>query len=216
MDPRPANARKRIYLFSAALYLVLWLAELASKLLAVRLEYASDVVQSSLMAKIGEAVRLFGLDAALYVLTLVLIYLMFAGLNGHYAFLLAERLGRLRPGLGRNAPGLALLAVHGTFLVAVYMMNAALYPASDLAIGAGGGLESPGTAPVLKTAALILLGLFLLGFFILNARYARRAARTVSFVLWIGLLIAPLDPAYLAGRLWPRKAAARTPGRTSS
>jgi hypothetical protein len=53
MDPRPANARKRIYLFSVALYLVLWMAELASKLLAVRLEYASDVVQSSLMAKIA-------------------------------------------------------------------------------------------------------------------------------------------------------------------
>ena len=212
MDPRPANARKRIYLLSAALYLVLWLAELASKLFAIRLEYASDVVQSSLMAKIGEAVRLCGLDAALYVLTLVLIYLLFAGLNGHYAALLAERLVRLRPWLARYAPGLALLVVHGTFLVAVYMMNTALYPASDLAIGAGGGLESPGRGPVLKTAATILLGLFLLGFFILSARYARRGARTVSFVLWIGLLIAPLDPAYLVGRLWPRKAASANAG----
>jgi hypothetical protein len=206
MDPHPANARKRILRLSAALYLVLWLAEVASKIFAVRLEYASDVVQSSLMAKIGEAVRLFGFDAVLYILKLVLIYLLFAVLNGHYAFLVAERLGRLRPGLGRNATGLALLAVHGTFIVAVYMMNTARYPASDLSIG-GGGLDPPGSGPALKIAATILLGLFLLGFFILNARSARRGARTVSFILWTVLLIAPLDPAYLAGRIWPGRAA---------
>jgi arylsulfatase A-like enzyme len=163
------------------------------------------------MAKIGEAVRLFGFDAALYILTLVLIYLMFAGLNGHYASLVAERLSRLGPAWERHAPGLAILAVNGVFLIAVYGMNSSLYPASDLSI-MGGFQEYSRFGAFLKIASKALLGLFLLGFFILNLRCVRKGARAVSFALCFGLLIAPLDPAYLVGRLWPRRAASANAG----
>ena len=200
MDPRPATAKKRIYFFSISLYLVLWLAELLSKAIAIRREYASDVVQSSLTAKIGEALRLFGLDALVYVLTLVLIYVLFAVLNGHYAELVAERLRRLGPASGRHAPGLAFLAVNGVFLVAVYAVNSSLYPASDLSVMRG-FQEFSAFGAFLKIASKVLLGLFLLGYIILSARYARKAARALGLAVWAVLLIAPLDPGYAARRL---------------
>jgi arylsulfatase A-like enzyme len=211
MDPRPATAKKRVYFFSIALYLVLWLAELLSKAIAVHREYASDVVQSSLTAKIGEALRLFGLDALVYVLTLVLIYVLFAFLNGHYAELVAERLRRLGPALGRHAPGLAFLAVNGVFLVAVYAMNSSLYPASDLSVMRG-FQEFSAFGAFLKIASKVLLGLFLLGYVILSARYARKGARALGLAVWIVLLLAPLDPGYAARRLVRRRPAAANAG----
>jgi hypothetical protein len=207
----PEIPKKRIYFFSIALYLVLWLAELLSKALAVHREYASDVVQSSLTAKIGEALRLFGLDAFVYVLTLVLVYILFAFLNGHYAGLVAERLRRLRPALERHAPGLAFLAVNGVFLIAVYAANSSLYPASDLSVMRG-FQEFSAFGAFLKIASKVLLGLFLLGYIILSARYARKGARVLGLAVWIVLLLAPLDPGYAARRFVRRRPAAANAG----
>ena len=204
MGPQPSLPKRRIYLFSIGLYLLLWLAELLSKVIAVRREYTGDVVKSALIKKIGEALKLFGFDAFVYALTLVLIYALFALLNGHYAHLVAGRLRRRGPAWERNAPGLALLAVNGVFIFAVYALNSTLYPASGLAI-LGSVREHPGSDAFLKIAALVLLGLFLLGFVIVDLRYARKGAKVVTLGVWIILLLAPLDPGYLARRLFAGK-----------
>jgi len=207
-DPAPA---KRIFVWSVAFYLALWLAELLSKIIAIRREYTGDVVKSSLTAKIGEALKLFGFDAFLYALTLIGIYTLFAFLNGHYAVLVAGRLRRLGPAWARNASGLAFLAVNGVFIFSVYALNSTLYPASDLAV-LGGVRENPAAAAVLKIAAAVLLGFFLLGFAVLNLRYARKGARIASLGVWIILLLAPLDPGYLARRLFAAKPRASNAG----
>lgn len=208
MDARPALSRKRIYLSSVALYLFLWLGELASKALAVRREYAGgDVVQSSLTAKIEEALKLFGRDALVYVLTLVLVYVLFGLLNGHYAVLAAERLKRLRGVWGRHASGLAFLAVNAAFLVAVYAMNSSFYPASALSL-LGGFQEFSRTGAFLKVASKAVLALFLLGYFALSLRFARKGARVLGLAAWLVLLLAPLDPAYVIRGLVPRRPAA--------
>ncbi|HSA96284.1 MAG TPA: sulfatase-like hydrolase/transferase [Acidobacteriota bacterium] len=204
-------AAKRIYVWSVALYFGLWLAELLSKIIAVRREYTGDVVKSSLTAKIGEALKLFGFDALLYGLTLILIYVLFALLNGHYASLAAGRLRRLGPAWERNAPGLAFLAVNGVFLFAVYALNSTLYPASGLAI-LGGLRDDPGAAAILKIAAAVLLGLFLLIFVVLDIRWARKGAKVLSLAVWIVLLLASLDPGYLARRLLAAKPRAGNAG----
>jgi arylsulfatase A-like enzyme len=200
MGPRASPSEKRIYLPSIGLYLVLWLAELLSKIIAVRREYAGDVVKSSILTKAGEALKLVGFDVVLYALTLILIYVLFALLNGHYARLAAGRLRRLGPAWERNAPGLAFLAVNGVFLVSVYLLNSTLYPASGLAI-LGSLREHPGATAILKIVAAALLGLFLLVFVVLDLRYARKGVKVLTLGVWLILLLAPLDPGYLARRL---------------
>lgn len=200
MDTRAGRSQKRILLFSIGLYLVLWLAELLSKIIAVRREFAGDVVNSSILTQVGEALRLFGVDAFVYGLTLILIYVLFGLLNGHYAGLLAGRLRRLGPAWERHAPGLAFLTVNGVFILAVYALNSTLYPASGLAVLAG-LRESPAAAAALKIAGAALLGLFLLVFAVLNVLYARKAAMVLALAVCVVLLVAPLDPGYLARRL---------------
>ena len=211
VNSQPGPSKRRIYLLSSGFYLALWLAELAAKLLAVRQQYAGDVVQSSLTAKIGDALRLFGLDALRYVLTLVLIYTLFAWLNGHYAYLANQWLRHRHPGLGRNASGLAFLGVNGTFLIAIYSLNAAFYPASDLAI-LRGFVGSAANAAFLRTASMGLLGLFLLGFVLLNVRYSRKTISAATLVVWAIILLAYLDPAYLLHRAFSGQGVPRNKG----
>ncbi len=200
MGPRESVFKRHGYLLSIGFYLVLWLAELLSKVTAVRREFAVDAANSSILTQVGEALKLFGFDAFLYALALIAIYVLFALLNGHYARLAAGRLRRLGPAWERNASGLSFLAINGTFLVAVYLLNSTLYPDSGLGI-LGFLREHPGAMAILKIAAAVLLGFFLLVFAVLNVLYARKAARVLALAAWVVLLVAPLDPGYLVRRL---------------
>jgi len=197
---QPRFSPRKIYGLSIGLYLVLWLAESGAKFLAIRELYSADVVQSSLAAKIGQALRLFGGDAVRYLLTLLLIYALFGWLNGRYVALASEALIRRRPGLGRNGPALVFLAVHGTFLAIVYTVNAAFYPYSDLAI-LRGFLTGAASAAVVRAASITLLGLFLLGFVLLNLRVRRKTAPVVALAVWAVILLPGLDPVYHVRRL---------------
>ena len=207
---REVTDRKLLFL-SFVFYLVLWLAELAAKALAVFQQFSGGKVTSSLTGKLGEGARLLGFSVFVYVVTLLLIYGLFAFLNGHYAIWAARWLRERKPGQAKHAAGLAFLAVNGLFLLGVYGLNAALYPASDLAFGlqflvAGGG------AGIVKIVSALLLILYLSGFIVLNLRFARKLLKIAFLLLWAVLLIAPLDPAYQARRIFPAKARAANQG----
>ena len=202
---------RKLLVLSVVFYLLLGLVEFALKAVTVFRDFSGGDVTSPLTYKLAEGARLLRFDIVLYVLTLVLIHLLFALLNGHYVILAAVWLRRQRPWLAEHASGLAFLAVNGTFLTGVYALNAALYPASDLATVMS-SLRPAGNAGALRIAATTLLGLYLLGFVILNIRYARKAARIASFLAWAGLLAAPLDPAYLAHQAFSRKGEAKNNG----
>jgi len=211
MNPEPRFSPRKIYGFSIGLYLVLWLAESGAKFLAIRGLYSADVVQSSLAAKIGQALRLFGGDALRYVLTLLLIYALFGWLNGRYIVLASEALARRRPRLGSNGPALIFSAVHGAFLAIVYILNTAFYPYSDLAI-LRGFLTGTFSAAVMRAGSVILLGSFLLGFVLLNLRVRRKAAPVLVLAVWAAILLPGLDPAYHVRRLVAHGKAAANAG----
>ncbi len=134
MKTRREISNQKLLVLSVVFYLLLGLVEFALKAVTVLQEFSGGDVTSPLTHKLGEGVRLLRFDIVLYVLTLVLIHLLFALLNGHYVLLAAVWLRRQRPRLAEHASGLAFLAVNGAFLTGVYALNAALYPASDLAI----------------------------------------------------------------------------------
>jgi hypothetical protein len=211
MNSQTGLSDNKIRLLSVGFYLALWLAELTAKIVAVRLQFSGDVVQSSLTAKIGEALRLFGLDALRYGLTLILVYALFGWLNGHYAGLAAQWLRHRHPGLGRSTAGVAFFGVNGTFVIAVYALNAAFYPGSDLAIlRALAGSSTK--ALLLRLASGALLGLFLLGFVLLNMRYSRKGMKAAILVAWAVILLAPLDPGYLVHRTFSAHGGSRNKG----
>jgi len=204
MATRREISDRKLIVFTVFLYLLLWLAEFASKAFAVLAYYSEDQVNSSLVAKVEEGARLLGFDIFIYVVKLLLIYILFAILNGHCAALAAGWLKKRGPWAAKNATGLAFLAVNGTFLAGVYGLNAALYPASDLASGVRSVIAG-GADGILKISAVFLLGLYLLGFAFLNIKYARKSARIAFLFFWAALLLAPLDPVFLV-----RKALALT------
>ena len=210
MTAGPAGSARKVVLLSLLLYLGLLLAEAVAKALAIAGEYTPFFVTSSVGAKLVEGARMFADDAALYVLKLVLVYALFALLNARYALLLDRRLGRRRPTAGGRFPWPAFLAVNGSFLAAVYALNAALYPASALAL-ARGSLGLGDGAAALRTAAVVLLAVFLLGFLVLNLRSGRKPAAAASLAAWAVLLVAPLDPAFHLRRAF----ADRTPSANS-
>lgn len=207
---RPASGRK-IILLSIAFYLLVGLAETASKIITVLQEYSGTIVASSLNTKLGEAVRFLAPDIVVYVLTLAGVHILFAVLNGHTTLLAARWAASRWPKFaGRQAQALAFLAVNGVFMLGVYGLNGALYPASNQAFFRG--LLGPGvSAPVLKAVSLALLSVYLAGFVVLNVRYARKPVLAASLAVWGVLLAAPLDPAYLIRRaLSPGGKAANT------
>lgn len=194
------------------LYIALWIAEAVTKVLSVLLEYAGHDAKSPLKAQLAEGLRLLAPGMALYLLKLVAVYVLFGVLNGHYAALLADRIVRRWPASERSAPGVAFLAVNTVFLAGVYGLNAARYPASNLAFIKGSFLFG-GKAGTLEAAAMGLLAVYLLGFLILTFRHARKGAAAASLAVWTVLLIAPYDPAFLVRRALPKKEAAVVPGR---
>jgi len=196
-------SRRKLMALTIVLYVTVWLTEAASKVLAVLGEYTGDDLKSTLAMRLGEGLRVLAPGLLLYTLILVLLYVMFAALNGRYAALLGGWIGRRWPRSTRTAPAVAFLSVNGIFLIGVYAVNAALYPSSNLAyLNSFAGLI--GGAPALKLIGLGLLGLYLLGFVVLNLRYAKGPARIVPLLAWAILLIAPFDPAYLIRRALPR------------
>ncbi len=207
---REISDRKLLFL-SVAFYLVLWLAELASKALAVLEQFSGGKVTSSLTGKLGEGARLLGFSVFIYIVTLLLIYGLFAFMNGHYAIWVSRRIKEKSRKPSPHAAGAAFLAVNGIFLLGVYGLNASLYPASDLAFGlrfllAGGG------AGIVMIVSAFLLALYLIGFVVLTLKFARKPLKIVFLLVWAVLLVAPLDPAYQARRLFPGKGRAANRG----
>ena len=207
----PASGRK-IVLLSIAFYLLVGLAETASKIITVLQEYSGTIVASSLNTRLGEAVRFLAPDIVLYVLTVLAVHVLFAVLNGHYTILAARGAASRWPKLGaRQAQALAFLAVNAVFMLAVYGLNSALYPASNQAFFRG-FLGKAVTPPVLKASSLALLAVYLAGFVLLSVRYARKTALAASLAVWAVLLAAPLDPAYLVRKAVPPGGPAKNAG----
>ena len=211
MKTRRKTPDRKLIVLSVIFYLLLGLVEFALKAITVFRDFSGGDVTSPLAYKLGEGARLLRFNIVLYTLTLVLIHLLFAFLNGHYAVLAAVWLRRQRPWLAEHALGLAFLTVNGAFLTGVYALNTALYPASDLATVMS-FLKPAGNAGALRIAATALLGLYLLGFAILNIRYARKTARIASLLAWAVLLVAPLDPVFLAQQALSRNDVAKNNG----
>jgi arylsulfatase A-like enzyme len=189
------------------LYLALWIAEAVTKVFAVLYEYAGQGANSPLKTQLAEGLRILAPGLVLYILKLVAVYVLFGVLNGHYASLLADRIVRRWPRSSRSAPGVAFLAVNAVFLAGIYGLNAARYPASNLAFIKGTFLFG-GKSGALETAAMGLMAVYLLGFMILTFRHARRGTAAASLAVWTVLLIAPYDPAFLVRRALPKKEAA--------
>ncbi len=197
-------SHRRLLLFTVSLYLVLWLAELASKTYAVLQDFSGDNVTSSFTENISLGARVIGPAIILYILKLMLIYALFASLNAYYTILATNWIVRRYPSKTQLAPAIAFLAVNGTFLGAVYGLNAALYPASELASVAG-SLTFGAGVEVLRIVATSFLVLYLGGFFVLNSYYARKPAMAASLIIWAGLLLAPLDPAFVLRKTFSRE-----------
>jgi len=206
MKARRDAPGRRLIRLSIFLYIALWLAEVGTKVLAVLEEYTGDDLKSTLTSRLGEGLRVLAPSVILYVLTLIAVYVLFAILNGHYASLLGDRIAARWPKSSRSAPGIAFLCVNTVFLAGVYGLNAARYPASNLAF-IRESLGGAGAAGALRAATIILLAVYLLGFLVLNLRYAEKRAKFASLAAWAVLLIASLDPAYLVRRALPLAAA---------
>lgn len=204
-------SHRKMMVYSLVLYALVLLAEAASKLMAVLGEYAGDKLPSSLSTKVAEGVHVLLLSVVTYILALVLIYGLFAVLNGHYAQLLRSWIEKRRPRSARWAAVVSFLAVNGVFLTGVYGLNAALYPASSLAF-AKGALSQAGEVSAVKTAASIILTAYLLGFIVLNVRYARKPVMAASLAVWAILLVAPLDPAFLLHGILSSRGSTRNQG----
>ncbi len=198
----------RLVRLGILLFLVLWLAEAVTKVLAVLQEYTGADLKSTVTSRLGEGLRVLAPAVLAYLLTLLAIYVIFGALNGHYAALIAARAAGRRSGRSRIAPGLAFLAVNAVFLAGLYSLNSALYPASNLAF-VRQSLRWVGDVGALKTAGLVLLAVYLAGFVVLSVRRAGKKAAVASLAFWAVLLVAPLDPAHLLHRALPRAGAAR-------
>ncbi|HOW86119.1 MAG TPA: sulfatase [Candidatus Aminicenantes bacterium] len=198
----------RLVRLGVFLFLVLWLAEAVTKVLAVLQEYTGADLKSTVTSRLGEGLRVLAPAVLAYLLTLLAIYVLFGALNGHYAALIAARVSARRPGRSRFAPGLAFLAVNAVFLAGLYSLNSALYPASNLAF-VRQSLLWVGDVGALKTAGLALLAVYLAGFVVMSVRTAGKKTAIASLAFWGVLLVAPLDPAYLLHRALPRAEAVR-------
>lgn len=211
MKSRREMTDRRLLTLSFVFYLVLWIAELSSKGLAILQQFTGGKVTSSLTGKLGEGARLLGFRVFLYVLTLLLMYGLFAFMNGQVSIWLARWLKGRSRGPAPHAAGLAFLAVNGVFLLGVYGLNAALYPASTLAFGLKFLVAGAG-AGVVKAVSAGLLGLYLVGFIVLTLKFAPKILKIAFLFVWAVLLLAPLDPAFQARRLFPVKSRAANRG----
>jgi arylsulfatase A-like enzyme len=202
MNTAGSSIDKKTILITAVFYIGLLLAELGSKVLAVLEQFSGANVNSSLSIRLGAALRFLAPDVVLYILSLFLVYILFAVLNAHYTILAIRWVRQRRPQTVGNARAVVGLVVNGAFFVAVYGLNAALYPASDLAL-IHGLAKAFGNTVILRISLMALFAVYLFGFFALNFRYARKGVRAACVLIWAGLLIAPLDPVFLIRKALP-------------
>jgi phosphoglycerol transferase MdoB-like AlkP superfamily enzyme len=204
MKQRTELSDRRLLFYSFLLYFLLWLAELALRVLAVMGRFSSGKVTSSLIVKVKEGLVLLWVDLGVYILALWTIYAFFAFLNWRYALLAASWFRAKKPGSVAAPKPAAFLIIQGVFITVVYGLNASLYPSSSLA-------PMPETSRALKLLNdakpifLFALGLYFLGFLLLSLRRKQSAVGYTALFLAILLAFAPLDPVYQIRQLLPKK-----------
>jgi arylsulfatase A-like enzyme len=185
--------KKKILVYSISLYILLFLAEFSTNIFSFIMEYSTRKVGSSLFPKASEIFGLLKFDFILYILTQIIIYLIFSLINYYFVILVYHELSRKRPNLTLSSKVYLFISINIYFILSLYFFNSVFYPNSHI-IMSGSLFVSHSNYHVLKVFACFFLLIYFIGLFYFSYKHAKKKEK---ILIWgfLGLIIlAHLNP----------------------
>jgi len=174
---------KKILCYSIFIYLFLLLAEFSFNIFSFVSNYSKAKVNSAFFSKINEVMSLLKFDIVLYILTLVLIYLIFSVINYFYVVLAYQEISSRKSTPSSPLKAYLLIGINVYFILSLFFYNAVHYPFSNIT-KFGALFVGRNNYHVLKVFAYVFIIIYFIGFFYLSFK---RAKAKVKIPIWVFL-----------------------------
>lgn len=178
---------KKILIYSISLYLLLFFAELSNNIFSFIMFYSTGKVGSSFFLKASEIIGLLKYDVMVYILTQILIYLIFSLINYHLVILVYKVLSQRKPNLAVSSKVYLFVSINIYFILSLYFLNSVFYPNSRIIIS-GSIFVSHNNYPVLKVLACFFIFIYFISLLYFSFK---RAKKKEKILIWgfLGLII---------------------------
>ena len=178
---------KKILIYSISLYLLLFFAEFSNSIFSFIMKYSTGKVGSSFFAKASEIIGLLKYDVIVYILTQILIYLIFSLINYHLVILVYKELSQRKPNLAVSSKVYLFISINIYFILSLYLFNSVFYPGSHIKIS-GFLFVSHNNYHVLKVLACFFIFIYFSSLLYFSLK---RAKKKEKILVWgfLGIII---------------------------
>ncbi len=192
---------KKILGYSIFIYLFLLLAEFSFNIFSFISNYSKGKVSSTFFSKINEVMGLLKFDIVLYILTLVLLYLIFSVMNYFYVVLAYQEISSRRSTPASSLKAYLLIGINVYFILSLFFFNAVHYPFSNIT-KFGALLVGRNNYHVLKFLAYFFLIIYFIGFFYISFKHAKRKVKIPIWVFLGLVFLSNFNPYYYVKNLY--------------
>ncbi len=186
---------KRLLVFSIALYLILLFTEIYINLFSYIANYSKGKLGVTFFSTVREILDQLKFDIAAYILSLLIIYLIFALVNYKFVMSLAQAISKSKPNNSIPIKGVLFICVNVFFILILYFLNYAFYPNSNITDFANFLLkqEHYRTHHIL---AVVLMTLYLLALLVVFLKYASKKSKILTLGFFAVIFVSILHPSY--------------------
>jgi arylsulfatase A-like enzyme len=192
---------KKILGYSIFIYLFLLLAEFSFNIFSFISNYSKGKVSSTFFSKINEVMGLLKFDIVLYILTLVIIYLIFSVINYFYVVLAYQEVSSRKSIPSSQLKACLLIGINVYFILSLLFYNAVHYPFSNIT-KFGSLFVGRNNYQVLKVFAYIFIIIYFIGFFYLSFKHAKKKVKIPIWVFLGLVLLANFNPYFYVKNLY--------------
>ena len=182
-------SNRKIFFYSIVLYLMLFVSEMFLNCFSFLKRYSGGKVGSSLFSKVKECLELLKYDIAIYILTLISIYIIFSFINYKYVVFFYKALSKKKPLIKNNLTKIFLFfLINFYFVFVLYLFNHVSYPHSNIASFTGSFIN-PKNYQLNKILAYFLISIYFifLFYFILKHKKRRATIFVCSFLVFFSI-----------------------------
>ena len=188
-------SNKKILTYTIILYLSLLISEFAFNILSFVGNYSTGKVGSSFFLKASEIISLLKFDVILYILTLILIYLIFSLINTIYVLQVHQELSRRKPNIPLAAKVYTFISINFYFILSLYFFNSVFFPYSNIT-RFGSLFVSHSNYHIIRVLAWLFISIYFIGFVYFSLKYANKKIKILIWVFLGLVVISFLNPYY--------------------
>lgn len=180
-------SNKKTFVYSIALYLFLFITELAVNLLSIIKKYSKGKVTSTFFSKVHECINLLKFDIIIYILSLIFIYFIFSFINYKYVIWSHQSLKKRISSHSGVIKACLFIGINIYFILSLYLINYVNYPSSNITQFFWFPINNDNYHS-LKILGYFLIFIYFLFFFYLSMKHAKKS---LKILIWgfLGIIL---------------------------